>query len=74
MLIFLVLYLASRDLVMDLTKEQHQMLCISQNCATETLAMIRQVFREESTSYTQKVKTDIEKCETGEEQSQEHTY
>jgi hypothetical protein len=43
--------------------------------ATETLAMSRQAFREESTVLTRKPKlTETKKGETGEEQSQEHAH
>jgi hypothetical protein len=37
---------------MDLTKEQHQILCKSCKNVTKTMAMIGQVFGEESTSST----------------------
>jgi hypothetical protein len=40
---------------MDLTKEQHQVLCKSWKSATETLAMIRQAFGEESMSHAWEV-------------------
>jgi hypothetical protein len=43
----------------------------------ETLAMMKQVFGEESLRRTRKVKfklTEPEKVETGEEQSQEHAH
>jgi hypothetical protein len=36
----------------DLTREQHQILYKSLKSATETLAMIRQAFGEESMSHT----------------------
>jgi hypothetical protein len=54
---------------MDPTKEQNQ---ICKN-ATETMAKIRQAFREESMSTTWRVNlTSTENGKTAEEQSQEH--
>jgi hypothetical protein len=52
---FGVLYLASSDFTMDLTKEQQMRIKFYANIgksAMETLAMIRQVFWEESMSHT----------------------
>jgi hypothetical protein len=49
---------------------------ISEESATETLAMVRQLYGEESMSHTWKFQTSRQKKkgETGEEQSQEHAY
>jgi hypothetical protein len=60
---------------MEPIKKQLQSLCKSRKSATETMAMIRQAFGEESRAVHGKSKlTENEKGETGEEQSQEHAY
>jgi hypothetical protein len=54
------------------TKEQHQILCKSRKCATETLTVIRQTFNKESMGCKWKVKThQDQKKVRDEEQSQE---
>jgi hypothetical protein len=64
---------------MDRIKEQHQILCEARKSATETLAMIRQAFGEESMSrkrvfeWHSQFRADIKK-ETAEGQSQEHAH
>jgi hypothetical protein len=45
------------DFAIDPTKEQHQILCRSLKCVTETLTMIRQAFGQESMSSAPKVQT-----------------
>jgi hypothetical protein len=60
---------------MDMTKEQHQILCISQKNEIETLTMIRQGFGSENMSRIRKDQTQRDrKSKTGKEQSQEHAH
>jgi hypothetical protein len=57
---------------MDPTKEQHQILC-QRESATETLAMIRNAFKEESMSHTRVFEWHA-RFRAGEEQSEEHAH
>jgi DNA-directed RNA polymerase specialized sigma subunit len=60
---------------MDPTEEQLEICADLGRSATESLAIIRQVFGEESISYTQKVQTHGDlKILIGQEQIQEHTH
>jgi hypothetical protein len=56
-ILFGVVCLSWCDFAMDLTKEHHQILCRSGKSATESMAVIRQAFREGTISHTRKVQT-----------------
>jgi hypothetical protein len=77
-LLFGVMYLVLCNFAIDPTVSMHQILCKSGKNKTETLAIIRQEFRVESTSCTWMFGRKIPKSqrqnkgEASEEQSQEH--